>query len=174
MPRITLDDIMGKLDGLAPGDYVSLNGGEPGLVPRTIMDPLMEHLIAHECDINVNTNGEFFRRYPDYIDIVHTIQYHCSEKLDLDTDIEFITDTDKVSYVLVIDDDSLSRLGDFMDKYSDITFKIYAATRPYSVLPNRTSLSKANALKLVREYGDRIDKTALLKILHTSQVCCDC
>jgi organic radical activating enzyme len=157
---------MAQLEGVQKDDDVIINGGEPGMVKRQTMIAIMSKLEELQCNIEVNTNGMFFKTFPEYYPIVSHFNYHCSEMLL--TDIEDLSkvNDDKVSYTLVITDESYPRLGEYLNKYPDITFKIYAATQPYSILPNRTSLSKKNALRIVKEYRDILDRSALDKLFH--------
>jgi organic radical activating enzyme len=155
---ISLDDIKSKLSVVKEGDALQLSGGEPGLAHPKIVDYVMETLVRLKCDISINTNGLFLKRYKKYYNNVDRFLYHCSEYLDLDEDIYIPEDPDnKIDYMVTVDDDRISRLEPFLDKYADISFGVYGADMPYSNMPNRTSLSKMNALKILHKFKDRMN-----------------
>jgi len=165
--QIPLEVIKEKLDKVEEGSLITLTGGEPGYAKKEIMDYTMETLLSKKCHIMVNTNGAFFSRYPEHVPNIHEFVYHCSESMDIND--EFIQpDLDNIRYLVVVTDETIDRLEPFMDKYPHITFHVSAGadTKMYSQLPNRTSLSKMNAIKIVQKYKDRISETSIPYLLN--------
>jgi len=159
---VPLAVIKEKIAKVEDGSLITLSGGEPGLAKREIMDYAMKTLKEKNCSIMINTNGQFFKRYPEYVKDIKEFVYHCSDSLDLDEDI-YIPEADNVRYLIVVTDATMDRLEPFLDKYSNICFHVSAAadTSMYSVLPQRHCLSKMNALKIVMKYKDRILPSSL-------------
>lgn len=160
---IPLDAIKEKLDKVEDGSLITLTGGEPGFAKPEIMKYTMKTLKEKRCEIMINTNGAFFTRYPEYCDDISEFVYHCSESLDLDEDIYIPDSKYNVRYLIVVTDDMMERVEPFLDKYSNITFHVSAGadTSMFSLLPNRTSLSKKNILQIVRKYRNRILPSSL-------------
>lgn len=154
---VPLDVIKSKLEKVEDGSLITLSGGEPGLAKREIVDYVMKTLKEKKCSIMVNTNGQFFKRYPEYVKDISEFVYHCSDSLDLDEEI-YRPDAENVRYLIVVTDETMPKLEPFLDHYSDICFHVSAAadTSMYSVLPKRHCLSKGNALKIIMKYKDRI------------------
>jgi organic radical activating enzyme len=143
---------------IEPQSYVDISGGEPGLVAPEIIDWVMGRLVELNCKIELNTNGIFLRRYPQYYSVIHSFLYHCSEYLDIKKDIYIPQDPEgKIDYMVTVDDERLPLLEPFLDKYPDIMFGVFGADRPYSSLDNRTSLSKINCLKTLNKFKSRIN-----------------
>jgi len=124
--------------------FISLTGGEIGTLDKKSVDDIFALIANKNITACVDTNGLFLRKYPEYYSIVYDYFYHCSEKLLL-TDKIFTDDPDnKISYMIVVDDDNFKNAFDFI-KSKDILFHVHAAMK------NRTSesmLNKLNCLKL--------------------------
>lgn len=159
---IPLEVIKEKIEKVEDGSLVTLSGGEPGVARREVVEYAITELQKKNCTIMVNTNGEFFKRYPEWVSAIHEFVYHCCDTISLEEDI-YEPAVSFVRYMIVVTDNEMDILEQFLDKYSHITFHVSAAadTRQFSVLPNRTSLSKKNALEIVRKYRHRILPSSL-------------
>lgn len=166
--NISLDGLLEKIKDITEEDMVSLNGGEPGLVKEYIMRGVMDELIRKKCEIRANTNGQLFIRYEKYLGHIREINYHCSVDLDDDIRINKINYSGKLNYILVVTDMNFKNLDSYLKKYPEIKFRIYGAAKPYSKLPGREYLSKKNALKIIKDYKDKIDSKELKKIFHNN------
>lgn len=166
--NIFINELLDKISIVGAGDMVSLNGGEPGLVKKKIMDEFINTLVSKNCEIRVNTNGEFIKRYPQYLKYIDEINYHCSENLDDEIEHKNIEYSGILNHILVVTDENHVRLGGYLEKNSDIKFRIYGAARPYSELPGREYISKKNVLKIISEFKDKIDLLELKKIFHNN------
>jgi organic radical activating enzyme len=166
---ISLDDIKSRLTVVEEGDEVSLSGGEPGLAHPKIVSYVMDKLIELNCIININTNGLFLKRYSEYYDSISNYFYHCSEYLE---DIKYFPDDpdNKVEYMITVDDERYDMVEGFLDKYSNIQFAVFGADKPYSSLPNRTSLNKISAIRLLHKFKDRINPNYLNYLYSTCQI----
>lgn len=168
--EITNEDLIFKLNEIPKNSEVSISGGEPGLLSKERLDMIINNLKEKNCIIKVNTNGLFFKKYPDYDNLIKGYLYHFSENLNLNED-NFIPDIDKdkISFMLVVNDDNYPRLDEFLKKYKDIRFSIFAAVKNNSD-NKKLILSKKNAFEIFKKYKDIIDKECFSNLLMTCRL----
>ena len=162
-PDVTEDELLAKVRSIHPNSDVSITGGEPGLLPKPLMETVIDQLHEKNCEVNVNTNGTFFKRFGYLCDRVDTFLYHCSENLD-DTEI-FIPDNvnlDKVQFMLVLTDENYTRLDSFLNKHPGIDFLVFGADNVIG-----KGLSRANGFKVSKEYRGRINEDSHIHLITT-------
>jgi organic radical activating enzyme len=173
---IRFNTIKEHAEQISPNSNVTLSGGEPGLARKEHINWVINHLKEKDCSINVNTNGMFFKRYPDLCDQIDSFLYHCSEDLKEDEIyIPSFVDRQKIDFLLVITDTNMDRLGYYIDKYPDITFTVFRANfiaRQDGRMGN--GLSRSNAFKIYTKFKDRITPDSFVHLitncLETSQM----
>ena len=169
--EITKDELIHKLEIIEPGSEVSITGGEPGLISKELLEFIFSELKKKHCQINVNTNGTFFEKYPEYYQYIQNYLYHCSEHLDLSIPIIIPDNPDnKIDYLLVVTDNTYQNIEEFIKKYPNILFHIYAAD---PVMVNGQSgkfLSKQNAFKIIKQFKDRIHPNSYKSLFNISNV----
>lgn len=169
-PVITFDYIKEEVNKVPHGANVTISGGEPGIAKKEIVYWVFEQLLSKGCSISVNTNGLFFKKFPDLCDKVDNFLYHCSEHLDEDE--LYIPDVDqsKIDYLLVITDDTMHRLEYYVNKYSYIKFVVFGATETYYAKRGQgASLSRTNGFKIYKEYKDKINPISYMHLITRSQ-----
>lgn len=166
-PDVTDEDILFKLNEIQPNSEVSLSGGEPGLISKENMEIIFNHLLEKNCKISVNTNGLFFKKYPEYNSLIDDYLYHFSENLDLTKD-HYIPEInkEKITFMIVVTNENYSRLDAFLEKYKEITFSIFAATKN-NLNDERYILSKRNSFEIYKKYKDRLDPDSIKYLLLT-------
>ena len=166
-PDVTDEDILFKLNEIQPNSEVSLSGGEPGLVSKENIEIIFNNLLEKNCKISINTNGLFFKKYPEYDNLISYYLYHFSENLDLTKD-HYIPEInkEKITFMLVVTNENYSRLDEFLEKYKDITFSIFAATKN-KLEDERYILSKKNSFEIYKKYKDRLDPDSIKNLLLT-------
>ena len=167
-PKVTSKELREKVDGIEPNSEVSLSGGEPGLLNKEDLEYCIRELKKKKCEITVNTNGTFFKNYPEYCDEIDAFYYHCTE--DLDTSKGIMLDgvpINKTKFMMVLTDDNFERLEWFLDTYPNIRFEVASATK--AIVNNKigTSLSPKNAFFVWIKFKDRITKESMLYLLES-------
>jgi len=130
-PDLTMDEVKLKLEKIIPGYKVTLSGGEVGTMKRKNIEYILDELEKKGCEININTNGLFIKKYKDLLPRFKTILYHCSE--DLEDDKIIIDSNLNLEYLLIITDNNYNRLDNFLKKYPDISFNLVAASNPKGI-----------------------------------------
>ncbi len=149
--RLKDQEVLDKVNNVEPNSEVSLSGGEPGFIKPELLEEILTILARKNCVVNVNTNGEFFKRFkPD--ERISNYFYHCSEYL---TDyVKPIIEFDNVDYMIVVTDASYKNLSKFVKLNSHLKLHIFGGDKTQVKNKPGTSLSKMNALKLYLEYKD--------------------
>jgi len=133
---------------------VMLSGGEPGTLKKEYMEELFDILRIKNCRIQINTNGLFFENFL-YLDkyICHYL-YHCSENLD---DIVKIPNVSpyKLCYIIVVTDNNLEKLEDFINNNTHIRLKILLGHNK----KGQKTLSIKNKLSIFTKYKSCIDNS---------------
>lgn len=160
-PLLKMDEVKQKLQQILPGYNVTLSGGEPGTMKRDDLEFIIEQLKKKDCRPSINTNGLFIKRYRDLCDEMDCILYHCSENIDPEDDI-IIDDTLDLEYLLIVTDNNFHRLGEFLDKYPDITFNLVAATNPEGIYG--PTLSTENKHKMLKLFHTRMTKESIRRV----------
>ena len=104
--------MVAKVKSIPACSYVTLSGGEPGMIDRHYILEIMQILVDKSCIVNLNTNGLFLKRYPDIADTFNSIVYHCSE--DLDGGIETVKTRCELRHMIVVTDDNFHKLKAFL------------------------------------------------------------
>lgn len=162
-----------RIDRIESNSEVSLTGGEPGYAKREIVEYAFTELKKKQCRINVNTNGAFFVRYPEFCELTDDFFYHCSE--DLNTykqiyrpDLKYVVD-----YMLIVSDENIDRLDYFITNYPDITFLVTGATAVEVKGRMGPSLSKRNAMLTWVKYKSRIHPDSFRRLIERCDVLCE-
>lgn len=159
---LTREDVLRKIDLIQDKSNVTIFGGEPGLVERDLLEEYIERLKRKACTLFLETNGTFLRRYPDLVRQFKLVTYHCS--CDLDDEI-YMTDFENITYMLVVHDGNIRRLGDFLKKYPDMRFYIVEATYPYPEM-NGPTLSPKNKNHLLTHFSGRMTKESVYRLIN--------
>lgn len=157
-------EVLDAIDTMECGHHVNLSGGEPGLLSTEELMCIINKLKSKGCTVSVDSNGEIFN-HPEVVGELYEICYHCSVNMDID-DYVNKEHREKVNYLVVVTDDNIHNLKPFLNKHNDIQI---------CIVPARSSgvtLSRSNAIKIVREYRDTLTEneiTVLLnhKVCHT-------
>ena len=165
--EVTREMLIEKLNEIQPNSEVSISGGEPGLLTKESIDLIFNDLIEKNCKIKVNTNGLFFKKYQEYDSKIYSYLYHFSDNLNLNEDC-FIPDIDKnkITFMLVITNENCARLGDFLEKYNQIKFSLFAAVKN-NLEDDRYILSKRNAFDIFKKYKHTINGDSYKTLLMT-------
>ncbi len=110
----------------------------------------------------LETNGMFLRRFPDLVSRFKWVTYHCSCELD---DEIYQTTIRNVTYMLIVHDGNICRLGDYLKKYPNIKFYIVEATYPYPEMDGPT-LSSRNKNYLLTHFGNRMTTEAIDRLIN--------
>jgi len=166
-PEPDFDNIKDIIESIPEGAEVSISGGEPGLLSREKMEYCIDKLRTKNAIINVNTNGTFFSNFGDLIEQIDSIYYHCSEDLDIKKGINLYNNIDytKTEFMLTVTDDNFHNLGWFIESYPDILFKIQGADQHIVNGKPGTKLSNKNAIKIMIDYKDKVDKDSYMYLL---------
>lgn len=135
---------------------ITISGGEPSYASDYLLIALIEYALMNRCDLNLNTNGRFFKKKPELLKYFKEINYHCSidlEIIDIKNYDHLVEGTDtKINYLVVVTDNNFGKLPFFID-YNQMFFmthKLLAipASNPYGV--NRPILSQENYKSILR------------------------
>ena len=162
LPPISEEQARKKIETIQNGRPVTLSGGEPGMLSEETVSWILDRLDDKGCDIFLNTNGLFIRRYRKYLKRFKQIIYHCSEDLLPGDAIEKVDEVD-TRYMLVVNDGNIARLKDCLDEHKGIKFDIVQAT-----YDNRTGvgLSPENRNRLVVEFGKSMTRESIIRIFR--------
>src|SRR5919204_1258577 len=101
--RMTLEEVMAEVEGLAPVKLVEITGGEPMLQEREVV-PLMERLLASGYRVLLETSGERpLERVPG--EVVKVVDVKCPGSGEVGTfrmsNLPMLQPHDEVKFVLV-------------------------------------------------------------------------
>ena len=168
LPEITVTELFNKINTIPANSYVTLSGGEPGMLDLYTVTAIINKLQIKKCILNINTNGLFMLKYPQFLNVFNEIIYHCSENLDIDDDIIILQDKSlNIRYMLIVTDDNISKLAMFLAKYKDIKFDIVQAT--YDTNVDRPTLSRKNKYKLMTKFSARMTKESIQRLIHEKE-----
>jgi len=171
-PTLSFETIKQNIELIEPGSEVSLSGGEPGFAKRDVIEYVFSELKKKDCKIVIDTNGMFFTRYPELCPEVWHFFYHFSEDLDVNVDCHIPDPSYSVEYVLVITDKTFHRLGEFLDKYPDISFVVRGADPAQVKGAQGDFLSAKNGIAVLRKYKDRIHPESIRRLLEVCTNVC--
>lgn len=128
---------------------IILSGGEPGLLTETQWKSIFK---IKDSKLELNTNGTFLKRYPQFVNKFDKINYHCSEDLDFCQTFDF----SNIEYLIIITDSNFHKLEAFLNKYKSINFNVIACNMNfdnyksfknfyelYNIIKNKNVLAKS-------------------------------
>lgn len=160
--NLSCEDVLKKIDLIEGGSNVTIFGGEPGLVERNHLEEYIKLLEQKSCSLLLETNGTFLKKYPDLVCHFKSVTYHCSCELD---DEIYRTDFKNLTYMLIVHDNNINRLDDYLRKYPEIRFYIVEATYPYPEMTGPT-LSSRNKNYLLTHFSGRMTKDAIDRLIN--------
>lgn len=172
--RVTLENLISKISAVEDRSIVSISGGEPGTLSENTLRYIISTLRDKNCSININTNGLFFKKYPEYVSQIDGFFYHCTENLDPDKGIVLYDSIDynKTEFMMVLTDNNYHNLEWFINNY-DILFTLVAADRTTVKGQPGDSLSVINGMKICSKYKDRINRTSYLNLMERGMIVSD-
>lgn len=144
-------DAFKKLEKIPEGSDVTISGGELGMLDKNKIIQFIQILNLKKCDINLNSNGLFIKKYPDLLHKFKKINYHCSENLNLNDEILKVNHKE-VDYILIVHDENIEYLDEFLKKHNTI-FCIIPATTPKTGIKTAPILSKKNSINILKKYN---------------------
>lgn len=154
--------MIAKVKSIPNHSYVTLSGGEPGMIDRSYVLEIMQILTDKSCIVNLNTNGLFLKRYLDIADAFNSIVYHCSE--DLDKRIETFKTRCELRYMIVVTDDNFHRLNTFLTYHNDVKFDIVPAS--YDNETGRPIISPATRYKILSTFSSHMTSESIKRMIH--------
>ena len=128
---------------------IILSGGEPGLLSKSQWDLIFK---IKDSNLELNTNGTFLKRYPQFVNKFNKINYHCS----IDLDFCKIFDYKNIEYLIIVTDSNFHKLEAFLNKYKSINFNVIACNMNfdnyksfknfyelYNIIKNKNVLAKS-------------------------------
>lgn len=158
--NLSLADVMDKISLIPDGSRVTLSGGEVGTMQRIHIQQIIQTLSDKQCELSLNTNGLFLKRYPDLVSTFAEVLYHCSENLDPAKIPKY--DYPNVEYMIIVTDRNIKNLPAFLHINSDITFHIVASTLPKGI--DGDILSNANRYHVVTTHHNRMTTESKIRM----------
>jgi len=168
-PFISPEDIDKKLEKVIPGYNVTLSGGEVGLLPVEQIEHIIEELEKKTCRISLNTNGYFLRKHAHLAKYFEYILYHCSEDLIKDPDYKSVEEFKRnnpevvVDLMLVVTDNNIHRLAEWLDRNKDNVFHVVAATQPEDGMD--VTLSNKNRYWIMKQQFPNISQESMKRLI---------
>lgn len=161
-PEPSLELVLQRIEGIAPGSHVSLTGGEPGMVSEERMETILAALEAKGCQIGVNTNGMFFQKHAKQMSRIYDYVYHCSFDLRNKVWLPENHESLNTSYIIVVTNETYPRLESFLTRNSDIDIVIFSADKFTVHGKPGEFLDHKHRIKLYQEYkhllnNDRVE-----------------
>lgn len=157
--QITIDDVMAKISNLPLESIVTISGGEVGSMKREHVVLIINTLIDKQCKLRINTNGLFIKRFADLIHHFDLVLYHCSEDLHPCPIDQY--DYPQVEYMIIVTDQNMHRLDDFLKVNPNIDFHIVASTLPVGV--EGDILSPRHRNRVIIQYHNRMTQVSKLR-----------
>jgi len=161
-PEPTHYQIFDMIDNIKDHSTVSIAGGEPGMARRELIVEILDRLEKKNCDIQMDTNGLFIKRYPDLVSRISYFFYHCSDTLE-NKDIYRPKLNNPMDYVIIADDENFKLVKPFLEYNKDLNIHVHKARVPQK--DHRTSLSTKNALFLYNEIKHLIAKESIMHLI---------
>lgn len=160
-------NIFKKICSIPDGAQVTLSGGEPGTLTKNKLYKILSKLEEKKCDVGVNTNGLFIKKYPDLIaKFITNINYHVTENLDISDEIIFIDNRNiKIDYLIIVHDKNINKLKIFLDKYPEIKFNIIAASNPLSGIQTAPTLNHKNKINILKNFYNRLTEDSKKRLI---------
>ena len=163
--QIEPSSIIDKIKDIENDSFVSISGGEPGLASEETVRLTFELLTKKNCKIHLNTNGTFLKTFPQYLDYVNTISYHCFADEVNPFFRRFPELEYKMDYVITVTDQMMCDLETFFKINQDIKFYVFSADM---IIKSDGSvnnfLSKKNILKLYSKYKEYLNPECYSKL----------
>jgi organic radical activating enzyme len=161
--NIDFDDVLSKIDLIDSNSEVSISGGEPGLLSEHNMETIIQKLVDKNCEINVNTNGTFFRSFYSNHFIMSNVNcflFHCSEHLDDIISLPNISND--IEFLVVVSDKNYPLLDSFISNNPSLRpLSIFGADQYFVNGKLGPTLSKFNSLKIYQKYKDILSKNSI-------------
>ena len=163
-PHLSEEKVLSNAKLIRPKTTVTLSGGEPGTISKELLSGVLSILEEKECIIEVNTNGLFFKKHPEYCDRIDKFFYHCSENFKDDIYIPNINSD--IEYLLVVSDNNFMDVEEYVRRYPDIKFKLFGSMKTdYTNGKKNIGLSLRNGVKVYRELKDVIDSSSKIELM---------
>ena len=135
---------------------ITISGGEPSYASDHLLIALIEYALINRCDLNLNTNGRFFKAKPELIKYFKEVNYHCSINLEPIKIKEYPiieqTPETQVNYLVIVTDNNFDKLPKFIEVnqefFEDHKLLVIPASNPFGV--NRPELSIPNFKYIIR------------------------
>ena len=157
------EDVLKKLEKIPNNSNVTIFGGEPGMVEKEKIENYICFLKNRNCQLFLETNGLFIKKYPDLLSEFKEVLYHCSK--DLDDEIIDCKDFKNIRFLIIVHDKNIDKLSAYLKKYSNIKFDIIEATYPYPEMKGPT-LQNKNKNYILSKYGNRMTKESFFRLLN--------
>lgn len=137
---------------------VSISGGEPGLLKTSQIILIIDILNQKNCKITIKSNGQIYKHH-EVLSRINKVIYHCSENLNIEDEI--IKDyKDITDFIVVITDNNISKLNNFLKKHDDINIRLVPAF-------HKEPLSKSNIINLYKNFKNRLNNEELKDLFKT-------
>ena len=163
LPKISEFEMRQKVLSIPENSVVTLSGGEPGMLDQSAVEWILSTLLNRKCKLFLNTNGLFLKKYPQFTGCFSQIVYHCSQNLDVDDEIITVSGAD-VRYMLVVNDDNVGKLSDFLDAHPGIRFDIIQAT--YNNIGDGVPLSAKNRNMIATRFFSRMTEESFRRLFN--------
>ena len=107
------------------------------------------------------------QRHLDLIDNFDEIVYHCSYDLHISQPIIKHIDHRSIRYMIIVNDENICRLENFLKYHSDIQFDIVEAT--YNNVGDGPTLSKRNKYMIMTHFSHRMTKESIHRMIHEKE-----
>ena len=163
--QTTKEDVLRKIDLIENGSSVTFFGGEPGLVDKDDLLLYIRALTLKFCDLELETNGTFIKKYPELLKYFKEVRYHCSSDLDEGKIQKIVPIGNEVyRYLIVVHDGNFNKLKSFLELNNDIIFDVIEATYPYE--KTGPTLSRENKNYIITHFFRSMSKESLGWLLH--------
>jgi len=139
------EDALDLVKTIPDNSNVAISGGEPGLLTQEQLMKIILLLKDKNSIISIKSNGQIFK-HKEVLKEIDSIQYHCSENLDIN-DIVIKDYKDLTKFLVVITDNNIHNLRNFLEYHNDIEIEIIPSV---FIKP----LSKKNLILLYKEFKE--------------------
>ncbi len=160
-PKIQDAALLEEVDNIPDGSIVKFMGGEPGMIEKSLLLVVMKKLKDKNCQLEIDTNGLFLEKYPEYTEHFLNVLYHCSENLEDDV---LYYPYPNIEYQITVTDNNHHNLEEFL-KRNPGTFSIYGAQKSIINIEGNF-LSKRRAINIIREHKERLNPKCIGNLLE--------
>jgi organic radical activating enzyme len=149
---------LNKVHAIEPGTEVTFGGGEPGLLKREQLELIINILKEKDCVIDLLTNGLFFKRHMELVNVFGKIHYHCVEYLPGDIEFPNLGEQfDHILYGLVVTDVNFlnGSIHEMIDRYPHIKFLLLPDVR------NQKKINLNLMMDFFNKHGDKVHPESL-------------